>query len=425
MRIIFFILLTGLLLGLLPPGEAVWACRYNVRDVGFVQFESAPYTMIGYTDASISPEKKKIFQQVSFAALLDSNIEFQTVDLAEDKENPARRYLSQTDLRGTPAFVLVSSKGDSLPIPLIEQDKNFKDSVWFTLDGVVSSPLRDALVLDAIRAYCVILLAEGADAAENNRVKEIIQAQIQRVRDNLADLPKPVERPPVMRILSRQDCDRDPLLAWSMDLAKNWDKPRVAVLYGRARRVGSVLTGDEITRNSLSNLVTAIGLSCECGLDRSWMMGTMIPLRWTNDWSEETARRLGFDPESPMIRTEIAQILSTSASRAQPGRKTGGDALLGYGEITLDIQGAETPETEETVSEAENDSVASEIAASTNANAGIVDSIADRPIPLPESAPTPTTISSSYWGAILISGGLIILSFLGGFFILWKARGQE
>lgn len=422
MHLPYFLLIIGIFFGLFPASDAAWACRYNVRDVGFVQFESAPYTMYGYTDASISPDQNKIFQQVSFAALLDSNIEFQAIDLVEDKENPAIRYLSQTDLRGTPAFVLVSAKGDSIPIPLIERDKNFKDSIWLTLDGVVSSSLRDAIVLDAIRAYCVILLAEGSDNAANDRMKEIVQEQIQRVKDNLANLPKPVERPPVMRVLSREDCEREPILAWSVGLAQSWDKPRVVVLYGRARRVGSTLTGDEVTRDSLTSLVAAIGLSCECGLDRSWMMGTMIPLRWTGEWSEETAKRLGFDPESPMVRTEISQILSTSALRKPAGANTGADALMGYGEITLDIQKADTPEGDASVADSEYDSAAPEIADSTESDSGIANASVDPPIAPMESA---AVVSSNYKGAILISGGLITVSVLGGFLILWKARRRE
>ena len=47
----------------------------------------------------------------------------------------------------------------------------------------------------------------------------------------------------------------------------------------------------------------------------------------------DLVKQLGFDPESPMIKNEISQILSKTP--AFPGQDTSEDPLLGYTEFTV------------------------------------------------------------------------------------------
>jgi hypothetical protein len=94
------------------------------------------------------------------------------------------------------------------------------------------------------------------------------------------------------------------------------------------------------------SIVNTIGLNCECGLDRKWMQGTMIPQKWDEDVQKQFADQLGFDPESPAIRIEMSQILSKGgkgqgANRQTPIGGTLDDLLMGYREGALNLVKAE------------------------------------------------------------------------------------
>jgi hypothetical protein len=80
--------------------------------------------------------------------------------------------------------------------------------------------------------------------------------------------------------------------------------------------MGPVLTGDDITTRKILNLLSIVGADCECGLDNSWKLGTMIPLRWDYAMQKRVAGLLGFDVENPMIKSEMSRILSVDREDA-------------------------------------------------------------------------------------------------------------
>ncbi|MCK5457743.1 MAG: hypothetical protein KAI45_11500, partial [Melioribacteraceae bacterium] len=123
------------------------------------------------------------------------------------------------------------------------------------------------------------------------------------------------------------------------------DQPQVAILYGRGRRIGPVLRGKEIGKDNIFSLLAIIGADCECGLDRSVMLGKMIPLRWEKEIQIELAEQLGFDVENPMIKSEMSQILSLSVD-LQNG-KNSKSPLSAYKEGIIKF---DTPPTVPTVS---------------------------------------------------------------------------
>jgi hypothetical protein len=65
-----------------------------------------------------------------------------------------------------------------------------------------------------------------------------------------------------------------------------------------------------LSQSSVSAILNTIGLNCECGLDRKWMQGVMVPLKWDRDRKQAIVKQLGFNPESPEIRIEMSQILA-------------------------------------------------------------------------------------------------------------------
>tara|TARA_B100000809_G_scaffold36939_1_gene32353 strand:+ start:168 stop:641 length:474 start_codon:yes stop_codon:yes gene_type:complete len=92
--------------------------------------------------------------------------------------------------------------------------------------------------------------------------------------------------------------------------------------------IGPVLSGERLSQPSVSAILNTIGLNCECGLDRKWMQGVMVPLKWDRDRKQEIANQLGFNPESPEIRIEMSQILAKGGAGQGINRsKIVGDTL--------------------------------------------------------------------------------------------------
>ena len=105
------------------------------------------------------------------------------------------------------------------------------------------------------------------------------------------------------------------MLLWSLGInEQKVDDPHVVILYGRGRRCGALLKGEEITTNKIFNILSIIGADCECRLDRYWILGTSIPIRWGAEIQTEAVRCLGFDSENPIIKNEMKQILSMGPS---------------------------------------------------------------------------------------------------------------
>ena len=113
-------------------------------------------------------------------------------------------------------------------------------------------------------------------------------------------------------------------------------EPFVAIIYGRGRIIRPVLQGEQITKKKLFNLLTIVGADCECGLDQSWILGRMIPLRWESSVQSELVKYLGFDVENPLIKAEMSQILSIKPVLDNPLNPLENN-LLGYTEGTLEI----------------------------------------------------------------------------------------
>ena len=128
-------------------------------------------------------------------------------------------------------------------------------------------------------------------------------------------MPKAISRPPVLVVVDRESLPQEEILVWSLGLdTDKTSAPCAAVLYGRARWIGPLLKGQEISESVLADILYVIGEDCECGLDWQVLLGTMLPARWDSRTQARTAEALGFDPENPMIRMEISQILMKGTS---------------------------------------------------------------------------------------------------------------
>ena len=160
------------------------------------------------------------------------------------------------------------------------------------------------------------------------------------ISSQMGKLEKEIREPPIVEMISTKDFDAEKAFLWSLGIAGIAETPQVAILYGRGRMIGPVLRDERLDERSLKAIVNTIGLNCECGLDRKWMQGPMVPQKWDDDLQKRFANHLGFDPESPAIRLEMSQILAKGGKGQGVNKQAsiGGsldDLLMGYREGSL------------------------------------------------------------------------------------------
>jgi len=401
------------LLSLLVAMPAL-ACRFNVRDVGFVEFDPSPYYLFAYIDNTTPNEIADQFKQISYAALLDSNIRAEAVNVAQQTDHAALEYLPRQTDRTFPCAVLVSPDGRSMEIPLPASD--FKEGLWRVLDTIVDSPMREKIVEQCIQTFGVALMIEGRDKEANARVEKGMIGTITKVKNNMDLLPKAIDLPPQFLKITPASFEEEKILLWSLGIdAANLREPAAAVLYGRGRKIGPLLEGEAAIAMELYNTLAVIGLSCECGLDRSWMMGTRFPFQWNDTTLKRMAKNLGFDPESPMVKTEISQIMAyTGSARRSDAISTTSysDPLLGYSEITI---GADT-----------SDKIESPLSDTPDLGAVIAANQSPTPTPVVQTISEPavqedqSTLSLAY----LILGCFAVLIAAVGLAVVIRARGK-
>lgn len=317
----------------LLSGIDLWACRFNVRDVGFVDLDKNPYQLLCFMEGLPEGDQKTL-QDLVLASLFESHIQAQF--LAGTVEEASHPALAENPWQpeGYPAAVLISSNNAIFPFPLPPMPID-KDHLWTALQRLVHSPLRDALAKDIVDAYAMILLLEGRDEAENRLMAAAAQGAVEEIEGQMDLLPKPIKKPPQILTLPHAKREEEKILQWALGIEPG-DTASAVVVYGRARLMGPVMRGETLSQAQMHNRLALIGLSCECGLDRSWMQGTMIPMPWDEALLARVADNLGFDTENPMVKMEISQILSIGGvglNRTASPSSTG--AFMGYTEINL------------------------------------------------------------------------------------------
>jgi len=156
-----------------------------------------------------------------------------------------------------------------------------------------------------------VLIVEGKNATKNQNALNEAKEAIREISGTLDQMPKVVNFPPDLLVIPHEKIQNERILLMSLGIKEEEViEPSVAIIYGRGRIIGPVLQGNQITKKKLFNLLTVVGADCECGLNQSWVLGRMIPLRWESSVQSELVQFLGFDVESPLIKAEMSQILS-------------------------------------------------------------------------------------------------------------------
>lgn len=296
------------------------ACRYSVRDTGFVDLGEAAYALVlaGNDEAG----RGALYRRAASATFQDANISFSAA--GQDREERPHLFLQDAGGRK-----LELSLGDGLP--------RTAEDATVLLESIASSPLRADIQDAALQSFAVVVLVEGARSADNAQARATIEAAIRKVAKLMPSMPKPVNKPPVLLRVPVENQRNETIALWGLgfDPALS-EEPRAAVVFGRGRRIGSPLEGPLITGTAVQERLSIIGQDCECELDRAWMKGPLLPARWDGTLQRRAARTLGFDPENPLVRTEISRIVHRGPGAGKIKKLATSSTSLGYAENVLE-----------------------------------------------------------------------------------------
>jgi hypothetical protein len=353
------------------PTTIVWACRYTVRDLGFVELRGPEYSLNLAVATEADPEEYVLRTEGEdwlrrlAAELSNSNVRWGFMEpppvaesappelagqsAATDELPSARRFTATlVDRQGRRLRLRASGRID-------DSKRSDSDRPVAPIDSwvrLIFSPTRDVLSREEFETFASIVVVEGSDQASNQQAWKIANQAALAIRKVEPMLPRPIAVP--VRTL-RVELDQrlaDPVLIWGLGLEPQAEptKAILAVVYGRGRLAGPVMVGDAIELRETLVQLSLVGESCECETDRGWLDERVLPHRSVRGERERASQALGFDPESPLVRAEMIRIVSQgpkSPSRPLTAAPTGSDNatvatanaierwLLGYSEADL------------------------------------------------------------------------------------------
>jgi hypothetical protein len=314
---------------LLTLPAPAFSCRYNIREIGFVDVSQPKFRLTVFVHGDEHKDWLPGFQQTATRLLGSSNVSWEVIDEVQQPDSPDLRHRAQLGPRLPGGMVLAHGRDGGWPVflrvPQIELNTKLSD--------LVVSSSRAQITSAVIETYGAVLLLRGQDQPANLAARTAANEAIKAIESTLADLPKRIEHGP--RLI---ECDPsfpdEQILGWSLGVnGKDLPKPVVAVIYGRGRLAGPALKGDSLTTAKIKDQLSLIGADCECTLDHAWMTAPSIPVLFTPALESRLPGVLGFDPSAASVKAEVHNILQTQARvAADPNARPGS----GYRETPLD-----------------------------------------------------------------------------------------
>ncbi len=297
-------LLAAFVLMLLPAALA-GACEYCVREVGFVPLHGGPYRVVIAVPATADANERDSVLAEARAAIGPGNV---VVTLGSAGEGT--QFADVVDRAGgdLPAAVVYAPDGRNELLGT--SPGGDRRGLVSTIGALTRSPARDGLAAALIDGYATVLLVEGTDDGANDAARELAEAAIQRINAVKSGFDRVIEVGPALRVIPVDEREAERWLLWSLGITDaDEPMPSVAVLYGKGRRLGDVLTGHKLTDHALFTMLSVVARDCECDLDRGWLYGTSVPLVWDDALRRRAYDALGFDPESAATRAAVSRIL--------------------------------------------------------------------------------------------------------------------
>ena len=317
-------------------GEGL-ACQYAVRDVGFVSLNDRPFRVVIAYPEDADDQAIATAKAQSETALRHAHFIVEVGRVGEHEQFDDASALVRNQL---PAAVLIAPDERRAVI-----DSGFStDDLPNRLSPLVRSPIRQGLSQELIGGFATVLLVEGNDSAANAGAREKAESAISRINANLKQFDRVLEVGPALRTVRVEDRDHERWLLWSLGISvEPGDQPELAILFGQGRRLGTVLQGDSLNEAKLYKHLAIVAQDCECDLDRSWLYGKRFPIVWTDEDRKLAYEKLGFDPESALVRAEVSRILNrgpNGGATDAPDPFISGEEIGGLGLTVYDIEPA-------------------------------------------------------------------------------------
>ncbi|MEN6304381.1 MAG: hypothetical protein ABFD96_16730 [Armatimonadia bacterium] len=316
------------------------ACPYSIRDAGFIVTDPVPYrfgvVVCNASEAALAAQREQL-RKAAALALDHADVEAVMVD-GRNKDDTLVQKAEALGAEGHEAqYVLLSPRGEAMALKAPVRLSGEK-AYTALLREVVESPLRDRIMSQIVTEWAVILVVDGADTAENRKVVDAATAAARQMVGFKPEMGHTIKSvPPVLR--TKWDDDREQVLRWSLGLDDGSHRQaRVAVLFGRGRRVGPVLTATQATTPRLLETLRLMGKNCTCTADPTSLIGPALPLNWGQDRQQQVREVLGFDPNSPAVATTLSGVWKTlrPADGALVPGDTVPDPTTGYVEFSVD-----------------------------------------------------------------------------------------
>lgn len=416
--------LAALLALLLPWGHAS-ACEYCVREVGFVSLYHEPYrVVIAVPEGTAEADRDRLLGEAR-AALGPGNV---VVSVGSAQEGGHFADVASQAGDALPAAAVFAPDGRSALLQDTPADHTAQtDALSHAVGRLTHSPAREGLAAALIDGYATVLVVEGTDAGANAAARELAEAAIQRINAVKSGFDRVIEVGPALRVITAEQRHAERWLLWSLGIADTDEPmPSVAVLYGKGRRLGDVLTGSRLTDNALFTMLSYVARDCECDLDRGWLYSNTVPLVWDDALRRRAYDSLGFDPESAATRAAVSRILERG-----PGSSgtTARDPFVEDAGTNIGIPGLTIHNLDDAASNVPPAVLAS---AAQDANAAPAETT-DPPQPASASAaiveadhtPTAQAGATSMRMALAVLGGLAFLVAAAAIALIAKSRGDH
>ena len=274
------------------------ACRFTVREIGFSVLSQDIYT-IAVIDEKANPIDsfwKKYHKQNR-----SCNLRLEILNPNIDTDHPIVVKAKQQGIK-FPSTVLMAPNQSILHLA----GENFAE----IYSGVIESPVRNQLKTNLPEVYAVVFWIKGKDPVKNQRISSKVKEECDAIENIMPTMPKIVEKGPIAISTSETNSTSEKVLLWSLGIDSIPEEPIALVLYGRGRIMGASLNYEQILNDGLYKYMSMIGADCECGLDRKWMLGKQIPLRWETTIRQKLTKLLSFDVDNPLILAEMSRILA-------------------------------------------------------------------------------------------------------------------
>jgi hypothetical protein len=278
------------------------ACRYTIREIGFSTLSQTLYSLY-WVEENISDDKEQAIKTRTAQLEDHCNLKLQIIDPTTNNNHSIVKYIGDNRVK-LPAVILGSPDGRYLTIEIkVPSPESF--------ESIINSPIQNKLINILPESYAALLLIESNDSNKNQIAVNIAEKSCTAIKNVMPNMPKIVDGEPVIIKINKDDFKREKVLLWCLGIDKIPDTPSAFVLYGRGRIMSRRISFDMIKDGDIYKFLSIVGADCECGLDRKWMLGKQVIMKWNKQTEQFLFSLLDFDVDNPMILAEMSRIITT------------------------------------------------------------------------------------------------------------------